>query len=212
MPCLPSIAKKLRRSKSSRKEENDFYFKLEPQLSRETLVLSSLPPEDSFRNVYEWLEAQNSPAPYRPCACCQDSPDCHYACVDITRRLITFSPQSRRFSADIIHSRSNSYLSQDTPRTTFSPRPSYGTNMTSYGSDRTHYASEEDKVSEIYYDNPDTPVGNHYPERMHRTRSSSDESDNTEYIYLDFQRKSPQFDSWQVTRKPSLSPVRSAFV
>ena len=212
MPCLPSIRKKLVRSKTPRQEENDFYFKLEPLVSQERLVLSDLPSEDSFRNVFDWLESQNSPAPYRPCACCRDSPDCHYACVDITRRLITFSPQSRRFSADISHSRSTSYLSQDTNWTAFNPRPIYAPARMSLGSDRTNYTSEDDSFTQTYYSNPDSPVGNPHPERMNRTRSSSDESDNTEYIYLDFQRKSPQVDSWQVTRKPTTSPVRSAFV
>ena len=208
LQCFP----KLRRRSKGKEVEEPFqldYFKVQRrQEVEDALPLSCLPNEDKFRNVYVWLESQDGP--YSPCACCRDSLDCHYACVDVTRRLITFSP-ARPFSQDVNHSRSASYLSQHS-----SPRTSLGTSP--------------DTARTSHYSNPDlrTPIpptrtysrsysGNHHqpPTNVSHSRSNSYLSENTEYIYLDFDR-SPRTptaeESWHVTRKPVRSPVRSAFV
>ena len=113
----------------------------EQLLSEELLRASDLPRRpDTFENVTAWLKTQEPRVPPahaagsfdrysngsgNVAACCE-SADEHYACVDVTRKLITFSPRPT-FNDDICsgnaanHSRSASFGGrQTTPPPPFS--------------------------------------------------------------------------------------------
>lgn len=135
MPCLPGM-KQLVRGRSAQYVEDTFdfdYVKVEltpscellpevktqltpSMLSEELLRLANLPRPDTFKNVSAWLQTQDRMSYLDreahhdrvACGCCEPT-DEHYACVDVTRRLITFSPRPS-FNDDISHhARSASY-------------------------------------------------------------------------------------------------------
>ena len=207
MPCFPTIiSSKLRRRSSKGSEtEADFvfpYYKIERSSMAQDEKVSSvltgdmlkdLPGrQDNFRSIYMWLETQERVS--GPCACCQTAEDSHYACSDVSTRLITFIPQRPSFNADVSHARSASYLSQESRS---SPRTSFGCSPPARPATATREAGH-------YYSNP-------AEESYHHSRTGSMES--SEYIYLDFEKEVMGSASWQVTRKPTRkSPVRSAFV